>query len=263
MLIIYKYGSMNSSMAKVIAVANHKGGVGKTTSVACIGDALARIGKRVLVVDLDAQQNLSYTLTQHEDPEISVYDTLVRDKELPIVKVRENLDLVPASLDLARAEIDMATKIAREGILRSALEPHLMDYDYILIDCPPSLGIVTTNALVAANELYIPLTAETLPLKGLAMLDDVLAEVKRRVNPDVTLGGVFLTRYNNRNLNKEVENMIRQRYADKVFNVRIRENIALAEMPVSGQSIFDYDNRSNGAKDYMELALEIEARNNQ
>lgn len=246
--------------AKVIAVANHKGGVGKTTSVASLGDALAILGRRVLVIDLDAQQNLSFSLTQTEDPDVSVYDALVKDAELPVVSVRDNLDLVPASLDLARAEIDMATKIAREGILRAALQPLLVKYDYVIIDCPPSLGIVTTNALVAADELFIPLTAETLPLKGLAMLDDVMSEVRRRVNPDISLGGVFLTRYNNRKLNKEVESMIRERYGEKVFNTKIRENIALAEMPVSGQSIFEYDPKSNGAADYMALAHEVESR---
>lgn len=249
-----------NTTAKVIAVANHKGGVGKTTSVASLGDALAILGKKVLVIDLDAQQNLSFSLTQSEDPDVSVYDALVKDAELPVVNVRKNLDLVPASLDLARAEIDMATKIAREGILRGALQPLVMKYDYIIIDCPPSLGIVTTNALVAADELIIPLTAETLPLKGLAMLDDVMSEVKRRVNPDIILGGVFLTRYNNRKLNKEVESMLRERYGSKVFNTKIRENIALAEMPVSGQSIFSYDSKSNGASDYMSLAQEVVSR---
>lgn len=153
--------------AKVITIANHKGGVGKTTSTASIGAGLAILGKHVLLIDLDAQQNLSFTQTKNEDPETSVYDSLVKDMPLPIVNVRENLDLVPASLELARAEIDMATKIAREGILKSLLEEHLDKYDYVLIDCPPSLGIVTTNALVASDELFIPLSTR---VKGLSSL---------------------------------------------------------------------------------------------
>lgn len=244
----------------IIAIANHKGGVGKTTSTATIGAALALRGKKVLLLDLDAQQNLSFTLTQNEDPEQSVYDTLVNDAPLPVVNVKDGLDLVPSSLELARAEIDMATRIARERILMSAIEELPQEYDYILMDCPPSLGIVTTNALVAADELYIPLTAEALPLKGLKMLDDVVHEIQKRVNPRLKLGGVFFTRFNNRKLNKEVVSMIVDRYGDKVFSTKIRENISLAEMPLSGQTIFEYDSRSNGATDYLSLADEIIAR---
>ena len=243
-----------------IAIGNQKGGVGKTTSTACIGAALALQGKRVLLIDLDAQQNLTFTMTQNEDPETSIYDTLVKDQPLPIISIRENLDLVPASLDLARAEIDMATMMAREGILKSYLDEQKEKYDYILMDCSPSLGIVTTNALVAADKLYIPLTAETLPLKGLTMLDDIIREVKRRVNPTLELGGVFFTRFNNRKLNKEVISMVEKRYRGKVFQTKIRENIAIAEMPLSGQTIFEYDPKSNGAADYRILTDEIISR---
>lgn len=249
--------------AKVIAIANHKGGVGKTTSVASLGDALALMGKKVLLTDLDAQQNLSYSLSGNEDPEISVYDALVRDQELPVIHVRKNVDLVPASLELARAEIDMATMIAREGILKSLLDDKLTKYNFVIIDCPPSLGIVTTNALVAADEIFIPLTAEALPMKGLAMLEDVVYEIKRRVNPKLEIGGVFFTRFNNRKLNKEVVSLIENRYGNKVFSTKIRENISLAEMPMSGDSIFSYDPKSNGAIDYMSLAKEVIKRYNQ
>lgn len=196
-------------------------------------------------------------LTQNEDPETSIYDALVKDKPFPIVPIRRNLDLVPASLDLARAEIDMATMMAREGILKSHLDRQKEKYDYILMDCSPSLGIVTTNALVAADKLYIPLTAEALPLKGLTMLGDIVCEVKRRVNPKLELGGVFFTRFNNRKLNKEVMNMVKNRYGDKVFQTKIRENIAIAEMPLSGQTLFEYDPKSNGAADYRTLTEEI------
>ncbi|MDE7382181.1 MAG: ParA family protein [Muribaculaceae bacterium] len=248
--------------ATVITIANHKGGVGKTTSTASIASALALRGKRVLTIDLDAQQNLSFTLTLNEDPESSIYDALVKDAPLPIVRIRENLDLVPASLELARAEIDLSTKIAREGLLKTLLEDHIDNYDFVIIDCPPSLGIITTNALVASSQLFIPLTAEALPLKGLTMLDDVVNEVKRRVNPNLSLGGVFFTRFNNRKLNKEVVEAINNRYGDKVFKTKIRENITLAEMPLTGQTIFEYDSRSNGAKDYAALADEIIKRFN-
>lgn len=247
--------------ATIIAIANYKGGVGKSTSTGCIGAALALEGKRVLLIDLDAQQNLTFMMCGKEDPDVSVYDALVKDAPLPIVNIRENLDLVPASLELARAEIDLTNKLAREATLKTCLKDHEDKYDYILIDCPPSLGIVTTNALVAANQLFIPLTAEALPVKGLRMLDDIVSEIKRLVNPRLELGGVFFTRFNNRRLNKDVSDMIAQRYGDKVFKTKIRENIAVAEMPLYGKTIYEYAPQSNGAADYKALTNEILERN--
>lgn len=244
-------------MTRVIAIANHKGGVGKTTSVACIGAALARHGRRTLLIDLDAQQNLTFILTGKSDTENSVYDSFVRGKSLPIVNVGQNLDLVPSSLELARAESDLSSKMMREIILKNKIAEIAQDYDYILLDCPPSLGIVTTNALVAATELYIPLTAETLPLIGLTMLEEVVNEIREQINNRLVLGGVFLTRYNNRRLNKEVESAILSRYGSKVFSTKIRENISLAEMPATRSTIYDYDPNSNGARDYDSLTEEI------
>lgn len=243
--------------AKIFTIANHKGGVGKTTTTASLGAVLAMKGKKVLVIDLDAQQNLTYSLTGKEFDK-SVYHSLIKGESLEPVNIRENLDIVPASLEMARAELDLSTKMAREGILKNLLTPLKNQYDYILIDCPPSLGIVTTNALVASDELLILLTAEVLPLKGLAMLDDVVEEVKRLVNPNLEIGGVIVTRYDKRrSLNREVIKQLEGRYGDKVFDTKIRENIVLAEMPMSGQTIFEYDPKSNGAKDYMELTEEF------
>lgn len=243
--------------AKVFSFSQHKGGVGKTTTTASLGAALALKGKKVLTIDLDAQQNLTYSLLGDE-PEKSVYDSLSTGEPLYIVTVSENLDIVPASIDLARAEIDLSTRMARERILKNLLEPVKDNYDYILIDCPPSLGVVTTNALVAADKLIIPMTAEVLPLKGLKMLDDVVKEVKRFVNPDLEIGGVVLTRFDRRKtLNIEILNSLYNAYNERVFDTKIRENIALAETAMTGKSIFDYAPKSNGAKDYKALADEF------
>lgn len=247
-------------MTKVIAIANHKGGVGKTTSVACIGTSLARHGYRTLLIDLDAQQNLTYTMIGDQENEKSVYDSLTKGAPLPVVNIEKNLDLIPSSLELAMAETELSNKLMREAQLKRRIEEVAGDYDYILLDCPPSLGIITTNALVASTDLYIPLTAEALPLKGLTMLEDVVEEIRETINPRLKLSGVFITRYNNRKLNKDVVEAISTRYDSKVFSTMIRENIALAEMPVTGKSIYDYDPGSNGATDYNSLTEEIISR---
>lgn len=247
-------------MGKVIAVANHKGGVGKTTSVANIGAALSLMGKRVLLIDLDAQQNLTFSFLKDDEVETSVYDALTGKAALPILHVKENLDLTPSSIDLARAEIDLNARIAREVILKKLLADVVELYDYILLDCPPSLGVVTYNAFVAASDLFITLTAEALPYKGLTMLEELVGEIKQAINPSLEISGVFLTRYNNRSLNNIVAQQIAERYGSKVFHTKIRENIAVAEAPLSRMDIFAYAPESNGATDYRALAEEVVAR---
>lgn len=248
-------------MAHIIAFANHKGGVGKTTSVANIGAALQQKGQRVLLVDLDAQQNLTSCFLPDEKVEtleVSIYNTLVGREPLPVIPIKDGLSLVPAGIELARAEIDLSRKIAREQLLKRSLQPIAEQYDFILLDCPPSLGVITTNALTAAEALYIPLTAEALPLKGLRMLEAVVDEVRESINPVLSLSGVFLTRYNTRkSLNNMVLDTIANKYGAIVFQTKIRENVSVAEAPLMQQSISEYAPKSKGAEDYENLTNEI------
>lgn len=251
-------------MAHIIAFANHKGGVGKTTSVANIGAALSKRGKSVLLVDLDAQQNLTSCFLPDEEVETldnSVYNSLVSKKPLPVIPLTDKLSLTPSSIELARAEADLSQKLAREQLLKRLLKPIADEYDFILLDCPPSLGIITTNALTAAEALYIPLTAEALPLKGLRMLEAVVDELREDINPTLSLSGVFVTRYNTRkSLNNMVLETITEKYGSVVFDTKIRENVAIAEAPLSQKPIIEYAPESNGAKDYESLTEEILSR---
>lgn len=244
-------------MTKVIAVVNHKGGVGKTTTTVNLGAALARLGKRVLLVDMDSQQNLTTSLMREDDVETSIYDSLMRNEPLPIVTIAERLDLCPSELALAAAELHMQARIGRESILKKLLNKVQGKYDFVFIDCPPSLGLFTINALVAATDVFLPLTGETLPLRGILLLDETLNDVIQNANSDLKITGVVIQRYNNRKLNKEVIEAITSKFGAKVFNTKIRECIALAEAPAAHCSIFDYDDKSNGATDYMALAREV------
>ena len=243
-------------MSRIIAFANHKGGVSKTTSVANVGAILSQKGKKVLLVDLDAQANLTdYYLK--EQPEETIYNALLDEIPLPIVQIGKGLSLVPCSLDMVGIETRIADNIERAELLQIVLEPVREQYDYILLDCPPSLGIVTLNALIAATDLYIPLTAEAIPVRGLKMLTDAMDRVKKRKNPGIKLSGIIITRWGARNLNKLIEESLRKNFGDIVFKTKIRENIAIAEAPTLHQDIVSYAPNSHGAEDYIALTNEI------
>ena len=241
-------------MRPIISIVNHKGGVGKTTSVSSLGVALARMGKRVLLVDLDAQGNLTDTLTKTPGDR-SIYDSLRTLETLPVVNIREGLDLCPSSIDLVSMDLELADKREREYRLSQLLQG--LDYEYILLDCPPSLGLLTINALTASTKVIIPLTPEALPAKGLGTLLDIIERTKETLNPGLSLGGILITRYNRRKINRLVEETLRETFGDSVFKTKIRENVDISESPLQGMDIYSYSPNSIGAKDYESLALEV------
>lgn len=244
-------------MASVISFSNHKGGVGKTTSVINIGAALAKMGKSVLIVDLDPQANLSQSLGIME-PTHTIYGVLRGLYKPQPIKVVDGLDIIPSTLDLSGAEVELAGEAGREFILREALEPIKHMYNYILLDCAPSLGLLTLNALTMCDTVVVPMQAEYLALQGIAKLRDVVAKISQRLNKGLEIGGVIITQYDSRKvLNREVAEAICALFGDKVLKTKVRENIALAEAPAQQKDIFRYAPKSNGAQDYLEIAKEI------
>lgn len=249
-------------MRKTIAVVNHKGGVGKTTSVASLGAALAKEGYRVLLVDLDAQANLTDSLLKEKGREGTIYDSMTGEKTapLPVVKVRENLSVVPSCLDMAAVEMALSRMEGREYQLKTHIENTEGEFDFILLDCPPSLGLITINAFTAADYVIVPLTAEALPFNGLTMIENIVTTTSKALNPTLKFLGVFLTRWEGRRLNKMVEGALRQTYGEKLFSTKIRTNIAIAEAPLAKEDIITYSKNSRGAKDYEALAVELNNR---
>ena len=249
-------------MSKVISISNHKGGVGKTTSAINIGAGLNMLGKKVLLIDLDPQANLSQSLGLI-DQELNIYKYLKgvsSNYKIPIapIQVVNGLDIIPSTLDLSGAEIEMSGEAGREYILRELIEPIKGNYDYILIDSPPSLGLLTINAFTASDEILIPLQAQYLALQGLTKLIEVVDKITNRLNKELKIGGVFITQYDKRKvLNRDVVSTIQAHFKDKVFTTMIRDNVALAEAPTQGVDIFRYSPKSNGAEDYLSLCNEI------
>ncbi|MBC6367611.1 ParA family protein [Algoriphagus sp. AK58] len=242
---------------KTISIMNHKGGTGKTTSSINIGAGLAKKGLKVLLLDIDSQANLTEGLGKG-DPELSVYDSIRENKKLPILNISENLDLVPSSIDLLGAEMEIVSKIGREQILHKLLKPIRSEYDYIIIDCPPSVGLLTVNAMVASDTILLPLQGEYFAYKGVDRLLGIVKEVRDNLNDKLEIGGVFITQINpNRILTKTIVEKLTEDLQEKVFDTKIRINVALAEAQLQGQTIFDYAPESNGAKDYEMLVEEI------
>ncbi len=246
---------------KTIAFANQKGGVGKTTCVINCGSGLAKEGKKVLLIDLDPQAHLTLSLgiVNHE-LETTVYDVLKGHVQInnALLDLADNVQLLPSSIDLSAAEMEFAGEPGREYLLKNALKKLDQAPDYILIDCPPSLGLFTINGLAAADDVYIPLQTEYLALHGTGQLLQVVDVVRERLNDQLKVAGVIGTLYDSRKtLNREVVEKLREHFQGKLFNTLIRTNVSLAEAPSYGQDIFTYKPDSAGASDYKALVSEI------
>lgn len=244
-------------MATVISLLNHKGGVGKTTSSIGLGAGLVQLGKKVLLMDLDPQANLTLSLGVPRQ-KVTIYEALRGEGELEPYTVRDNLDVIPSTLDLSGAEMELINEAGREYILREVIEPLQEEYDYIIIDCPPSLGLLTLNSLTSSQFVIIPLQTEFLALQGLAKIQQIIKKVKIRLNKELDIAGVVATMYDARKvLNRDVVDTIKKYFGKKVFKTLIRDNVALAEAPAARKDIFQYSPRSNGAQDYLNLAREL------
>ena len=247
-------------MTKIIAICNHKGGIGKTATSCSLAAALQLKDKRVLVIDLDGQANLTESLGLSIEEEETIYGAMCGKHPLPLIELSNGITIVPSCLDLSAAESELISEPGRELILKGLITKALAikPFDYVLIDCPPSLGLLTLNALTAADYLIIPVQAQFLAMRGMAKIMNIISIVKERLNPTLQIGGIVITQYNSRKtLNKSVAELIRDSFCDKVFKTIIRDNVALAECPIHGQTIFEYSPKSNGANDYMSLAEEV------
>ena len=251
--------------ARVVAVCNQKGGVGKTTTTINLGAALAEHGRRVLLVDMDPQGSLSVGLgLDAHNLETSIYDVLLGDAHVTDVLERtevENMDVVPSNIVLSAAELQLVNEVAREQTLSRAIAPVLTDYDIVLIDCQPALGLLTVNALTASHSVLVPLECEYFALRGVALLQDTIAKVQERLNQRLTLDGLLATRYDAQTIHRrEVLHRLVEVFGDSVYHTVIPRTVRFPEATTGGVPIIDYAPRSPGARAYRQLALEVLSR---
>ncbi len=247
-----------------ISIAIQKGGSGKTTTTMNLAAALQQMGNKILLIDLDPQANLTQALGFLDEPNPTIYEMLrdasmgeIPDINKAILQAGE-MDLIPAALDLATAELELVSVYGREKLLTKLLAPIKKQYDYIFIDCPPAIGMLTVNALVASDYVLMPLQAEYLPLKGVHAFMQTFRKIRNQLNENLNVLGFVLTKYNQRkNMNKSILKRLQDDYGNKVFETRIRENIALATAQEKGVDIYRHDKTSNGAIDYLKLANEF------
>ena len=242
--------------AKIIAIANHKGGVGKTSSVASIGAILASKGKHVLLIDLDTQANLTMHFMQQIPPRI-IYHSIRERANLPIYPIRKNLDIVPSGLDMAGIEVEMTMMRRREDIIKELLEPIKNNYDFILMDCPPSLGLITMNAISAADRLVVPMLADLMSSYGLSMMDRFCADLQD-LNRGIHIDAIFFTKYaSGVNMTNVVEEDVRKKYGERVLKHTVRKNVKVSEAAFSFTDVTSYDPTCAGAQDYIAVTEEL------
>lgn len=246
-------------MAKVITIFNQKGGVGKTTTVVNLSSALAKLKKKVLVIDLDPQANATSGLGVEKEQEHNVYDLLINNNKQTIIKTEyKNLDLIPSNGDLAGIEIELSRKSNWQNRLKESIKEIKDDYDYCIIDSPPSLGVLSMIALVASDSILVPVQCEYYALEGVGQLMSTISLVRDSFNPELQIEGVLLCMYDGRtNLSIQVADEVKGFFGEKVYKNVIPRNVRLAEAPSFGMNIFEYDENSKGAKSYMSLAKEF------